>query len=333
MNPRLTDQAVSELPLAAARAELLEEIMATPVLEDRETARVDHRARRWLVPLVVAASVAAAVAVPSWLLSADDTATPAPPASAPSDQVAHEWVVLDAPGWTITYTSNSHGAREVGYEKGAASVDVHLRPANALDSYTTDRQHIDHPKVEPGEPVQLLGEDALLWAYSATDHTVIGAVDGKVFPEVRGSGMDKAAYLTLLGQLRWTDQAGFEASQPEAFVTSGERAATIDQMLADMVVPAGFEPPTSKESDPYQLGARVAGAVACAWLGEFETATASGDTAAADTAADALAGSHDWQVLHDMNTEGDYPEVVWDFADEVAAGRVPEGYRGGLGCP
>ena len=31
--PRLTDQAVSELPLAAARAELLEEIMSAPVTE------------------------------------------------------------------------------------------------------------------------------------------------------------------------------------------------------------------------------------------------------------------------------------------------------------
>lgn len=34
-----------------------------------------------------------------------------------------------------------------------------------------------------------------------------------------------------------------------------------------------------------------------------------------------------------MKAEGDYPEVIWQFADEVGAGRVPEGYQDGLGCP
>jgi hypothetical protein len=33
-----------------------------------------------------------------------------------------------------------------------------------------------------------------------------------------------------------------------------------------------------------------------------------------------------------MNADGDYPEVVWQYADEVGAGQVPEGFREGLGC-
>ena len=35
MNPKLTDDAVADLPLHHGRAELLEEIMRTPVLDDR----------------------------------------------------------------------------------------------------------------------------------------------------------------------------------------------------------------------------------------------------------------------------------------------------------
>ena len=35
MNPKLTDDAVAGLPLHPGRAELLEEIMSTPVLDDR----------------------------------------------------------------------------------------------------------------------------------------------------------------------------------------------------------------------------------------------------------------------------------------------------------
>ena len=38
-------------------------------------------------------------------------------------------------------------------------------------------------------------------------------------------------------------------------------------------------------------------------------------------------------MLREMDAEGDYPEVVWEYAAEVQAGRVPEGYRDGLGCP
>ena len=41
--------------------------------------------------------------------------------------------------------------------------------------------------------------------------------------------------------------------------------------------------------------------------------------------------SRQWPVLQEMDADGDYPEVVWDYADQVGAGQVPEGYREGLG--
>lgn len=337
MKPTLTDQAVSDLPLSAARAELLEEIMSTPVIEGRDTERADRPVRRWLAPLAAAAAVATLIAVPTWLLGGGDDARTRPaetgPAAAPAAEVTHEWVLLEAPGWEITYVSDSHGEKEVRWEKGGAALDVHLRGAKDRASYVEDRQLIDYPDKDPGTPVTLLGEDALMWPYSADDHTTIGAVDGKVYPEVRGSGMDRDAYLVLLGQLSWTDQARFEAALPESFVRDAERADSITEMLEGMALAPGAETPTSRESDPYQLGADVAGAVVCGWIAEFERAAAAGDRKAAELAQATLATTHDWQVLHEMNERGDYPEVVWEYADEVAAGRVPEGYRGGLGCP
>ena len=33
-----------------------------------------------------------------------------------------------------------------------------------------------------------------------------------------------------------------------------------------------------------------------------------------------------------MNADGDYPEVVWELADQAVAGQVPDWYREGLGC-
>lgn len=345
MNPRLHDDAVADLPLATARAELLEEIMSTPVLDrPRPDAGTPGR-RRWLVPVAAAATVAGLLVVPSYLLTrghepsetgapaSSSSASPSPTSPAPAVPASRDWVVLEADGWTVTYVADSYGQREVQYDKGGASLAVHLRPARTHTGYVEDRRRIGAPEVDPGTPVRLLGTDALMWSYSATDHTTIGTVTGRMFPEVRGDGMDRSAYLELLDELAWTDEAGFEATLPEEFVTTSEQDAEVAAMMGGIAVPAGFEMPDFDEKDPYQLGARVSGAVACAWLDIFAAAKERGDEEDMRRAAGALADSRQWEVLHEMNAEGDYPEVIWEYADEVQAGRVPEGYQGGLGCP
>ena len=105
-------------------------------------------------------------------------------------------------------------------------------------------------------------------------------------------------------------------------------------MLAGLPFPPGFDREALRSlqtRDRYQLGARVAGAVACGWIERW----LAGDPKAAA----ALATSRDWPVLQQMNAEGDYPEVVSQFADAVASGggtgkaRVTrESARDGLGC-
>ena len=329
MSPRLTDQAVSELPLAAARAELLEEIMSTSVAERAAVHQEEPpRPRRWVATIAAAAAAAALVAVPSWLLSrSDDAATSyAAPAS-------HDWVALDAPGWDVTYVSDPlEGGSEVEWVNGEATLNVHLYPADLRATYVEDRQRIDYPRVDRGTRVELLGQPARMWRYSARDHTTIGAVDGAVYPEVRGQGMDEATYVGLLDRLEWTGEAEFELTRPEEFVTSGEADATIAAMLRGIPLAPGAEVPSSGENDSYQLGADVARQVVCPWIAEFARAREAGDSLAVEDAQRALAGSRDWAFLDAMDAEGDYPEVVWEMSDDVNAGRVPRGYRQGLGC-
>jgi hypothetical protein len=249
--------------------------------------------------------------------------------------------VLDAPGWTVSATeAEDDGYGEVDYEKGDASFQITWYPATSYADYVTDREHIVDPPA-PGEPVQVLGGSGQLWAYDATDHTVIREVEDGHWMEFRGAGMDETAYRTLLGQLRLVGLADYEASLPERFVTKTERQDALREILRGITDVSGIGYPadrddsaaTTDEQDPYQVGAFVAGRYACAWLDEFKAAKQSGDTAAADEAARVLGTSRRWPVLNQMNEQGDYPEVVWGYADEVAAGKVPEGYRGGLGCP
>jgi hypothetical protein len=54
-----------------------------------------------------------------------------------------------------------------------------------------------------------------------------------------------------------------------------------------------------------------------------------------------MATSRDWAILNEMDSKGDYPEVIWDYADamqddsELLMGRpmtIDESYEQSLGC-
>ena len=155
---KLTDQAVSELPLQHGRAELLEEIMRT-VAPDRplEQPQTDRRHSRWLVPLA-AAAVVAGIAGSSVVVhqlrgdTVEDTSFAAS-LNLPDGQ----GIVLDAPGWTV----DSLGSDGIRFRKGGADLEVTSYEADAYDSYVTDREHIVEPPA-PGEPIEPGDEGASL---------------------------------------------------------------------------------------------------------------------------------------------------------------------------
>ncbi len=117
-------------------------------------------------------------------------------------------------------------------------------------------------------------------------------------------------------------------------------------MLADMPLPDGFDAGPLKSGngarDRYQLGAQVAGAVACAWIDRWIAARRTGDASGVRRAVAAMVSSHEWPILREMDAEGRYPEVLWGLADAMAENRgvmagklltVEESYRSSLGCP
>lgn len=343
MNAKLTDDAVAALPLSHGRADLLEEIMRTPVLDDRPVRTEQPRRRtRWVVPAAAAAVVAVLALGSAWWAQGDGdggSGGTQEVASQPTAGNAGDHVLLTAPGWTVTAMYADKTSGEMTYEKGDQSLELMWGPTSSYDGYVEDRRYIVEPPAD-GDPLQILGVDAQMWPYSATDHTAIRAVEHGQWIEFRGSGMSKAAYLALLDQLQLVDTATFEAALPDDFVTEGERTSKVDEVLDEIaavahpLLPPGVDRSTitSDQNDSYQFGAELSGAVACAWLDEFADAKRAGAQGRMDTAAAVLATAHDWPVLNRMNASGDYPEVVWQYADEVNAGQVPEGYVDGLGC-
>ncbi len=335
--PKLTDQAVSELPLASGRAELLEEIMTT-VAPDRQNAEPTplpdrHRRARWLVPLAVAAAVATVASSPLWWGGADERQGQSPDVSfraAPDSPGTGYRAVVTAPGWKAEYVSqdDKYGG-EVQYSNGGQNLAITWYPAKTYQDYLADREHITQPPA-PGDPVTVLGKPGQLWAYADTDHTVMREPDLGHWMEFRGDGMDRAAFEELLTNLKLVSLAEFESALPSSFVTAADRPATVATILdgiegvTGVTVPAGTTlSMTSDEQDPYQLGADIAGQYACSWIAEFVAATSSGDQARADEAARVMGTSRQWPVLQEMNAEGDYPEVVWEYADTIVAGKLP----------
>jgi hypothetical protein len=337
--PKLTDAAVAALPIRDGRVELLEEIMASPVIDrvTEPTAPRGRRTPRWVAAVGAAAAVIAVAAVPLWITQGGDN-----PGEKPGNNYATgvegtgERAVLTADGWTVdNVTDDDKYGGEISYSKGSQSLQITWYPADQYDGYVTDREHINHPEVDPGQAVDVLGSPSHLWAYSNDDHTVIRAAGDKYFLEVRGGGMNKQAFLALLGDLRLVTKAGLEDALPANFVTKAERPAAIAGMLDGMgTLPPGFDTAglTSQEPDRYNLGAHVSGAVSCAWIEEFKAAKAAGAQARMDDAVAAMQASKQWPILLEMNADGDYPPVVWEYADRMQAGENLQGYRPALGC-
>jgi hypothetical protein len=131
-------------------------------------------------------------------------------------------------------------------------------------------------------------------------------------------------FADLIAHLRIVDDAAWEASLPAEITGSTTRSETVSALLAGVSLPDGFDTEAllggDATMDRYQLVAEVSGAVACAWLDIWFDATDAADAAAARLAADALATSRDWAMLSEIDSQGGWSSVVWEWADAVNGG-------------
>lgn len=315
MNQYITDDEVCSLPLHAGRAELLEEIMSTPVI-DTIAPTTRRRPPRWSVIVAAAAVVLAIVAVPVWLAQRDDPAQlgPAGQPAAPGERA-----VLPLEGWEIDNLDDHAGEGEIRYQLGDQEIQVNWRRAGEYGDYVQDRNDLGRPTT-----VDLFGSTSKLWAYSPTDHTVIRPDEGAHFFEVRGTGMGKPAFLALLGQLQQVDEAGFAAALPDGMVTPLNADPVVQEVLADIETPEGFDTSTidlGGYRERYHLIADVTGLVTCGWINQYGAAQASGDEAAEAEAVAAMAGSRDWAALEEIEADGGWSDFIWEMADNLAAGK------------
>jgi hypothetical protein len=189
------------------------------------------------------------------------------------------------------------------------------------------------------------GVRATVWRYEGTDEYTAVWRQGDATVRARGTATSGAAFAGLVEGLRQVAVDDWLQALPESAVTPQEHPDAVDDMLAGLPLPPGLDVDSLRAGagtrDRYQLGAQVAGAVACGWLATWADAKAAGDDAGVRRAVVALGSSRNWAILREMNSEGDYPEVVWQYADAVAADgtvvggkvvSVEESYKAAL-CP
>lgn len=331
---KITDAGVAGLPVAEGRAELLEEIMATAPLDTvpRRSVPEPPRRHRWLPVVAAAAAVAVFAGGAVWLgnQQGDDPASKdRGVATAPR---AAELAVLDDPAWTLEDASLDEYGGELEYHAPGKELTIKWSPSRPFDLYAEDTMEIDGPQV--GERLEVLGRKALLFHYSDQDHLAVLEVLDEAMLEIRGEGMTEPAFRNLLAGLTPIAAGDLDAALPERFISDEERPGVIEEMLAPIPLPEGFDASSIESTEwmRYDLGADVVGAVVCEWVLQYRDAMRGDVAIAPEVAQEALATSRDWPILQEMKRQGDYPDVVWEISDEIVAGRWPEESRQGLGC-
>ena len=349
------DSLVGSLDLARGGQELLEEIMSTPTdgrLDRPAAEHLDETARpHWELPvsesgtkssshrralIAVAATVAfiAAATGPTLALRGGDEVAVSPgtsAGSAPVSKTGNPRVLFDDPAWKITHVDETDSANgEIEFKNGERWLQVNWYEAKTYPGYHESRLKVSKPAT-----LLVFGQEGERFRYSATDFAVMLPPKGLSFLEIRGVVGDAKTFAAEVAKLKQVSLDEWLAAMPASVITPDKANAATRTMLADVPLPPGFTPAplnTGDTNDEYQYGAAVIGNVTCAWLKQYQVARIAKNETGMATVDKALATSRGWKILLTMDKDGDYPEVVWDYAHRVTQRADTSGYPSALGC-
>lgn len=287
--------------------------------------------RRLLRPAALAAGVSVVIAAVLLIVGAFGGGGTHPTYAAAAIEVAeaNPRLLVTAPGWKVIDAGEFEADNgETTFGDGRRTFELHWYPARLYHSYLRDRS-----QVSPPQHSRLLGRTATTVEYG--DHgeyaTMIAPI-GTVFVEVRGRLGGHAAYEKVLHSLRPVDIETWLAAMPASVVSPDARPRTVATMLRGIPYPPGFDPSQIEDEtavlDHYELGVRVADAIACGWVESWRAAQASGDEVAARDAVEAMTSSHHWPLLLRMQREQRFgwTQNIWHAAAELRRGHLDEGF-------
>ena len=339
------------LELTEAHAELLAGLMAEPQFQ-HTPARPERRRHR-LFARAGMAIAATAILLVALLSLRDDSGDSGSGTAWAAEQIrfaeASPLVLLGAPGWRVEYANEeSRREGELTFRRGPIASRQDLTYAADLNwrggpmrMWVEDRAA--SATITTTAPV--LGTTARVFQYEGgtpghRDITALFRYDGRVL-EFRAGAADVDAFKVLLATLKRVDTDTWLSAMPPSVVKTPDRDSTIRQMLRGVPLPPGFEQEDIKGSeltkDRYQLGAAVSGTVACQWFKRWAEARSENDRGKEREAIAAMATAKGWPVLHEMEKQGGYPDVLWEYAAAMPSGEwygrpLTGDVNSGLGC-
>jgi hypothetical protein len=313
------------------------------LLADIESARRPRWRRRRLFGIAAPAVAAAVAAIVVGITLSGRSDGQAWAAALVRVAEAAPRLLVDEPGWEVTRADElSVDYGEMTLANDGQRLDLKWLPAGQYDHAVATRvAEMDDLGTAPAANVE-----ARVFRYPGTNDYVAVWLQGDYTVEARGLAPDADAFRATLASLHEVGVDTWLSAMPESVVVPARQAEVINEMLAGIPLPPGFDSTAIRATDAvrdrYQLGAQVSGAVACTWIERWVAARRAGDEAGEREAVDAMATAPTWPVLQEMDADGDYPEVLWQLATamktngSVPAGKpmtVEEAYRPALGCP
>ena len=350
----VTDNDIAEWTRDATYDQLCEEIMSTTTTTDKmqrhdapttvpfRNERPARQPRRWI--RLVAATAAAAVLLVGVATIIDVPGGEEGTGTAWAAELIEfaegsPLILLDDPVWVVTYADEYSDGGEVVFASGQQEAELHWRPG-PLSEWLDDRLQSG---TDRGSHGVVNGTATIVQYDGSAEYTALWEADGRVL-EFRAQAPTLHDFAHLLDSIVVVDVDSWLTAMPTSVIEAANQPAAVTDMLTGIPLPEDFDRTILTDDtgikDRYQLGARVVGAVSCAWIEQWLRATETGDTVAAAQAIDAMDTSSEWPILQEMNESGAYGQVLQTMVDAMHNdGLVPpngpalaDSYRPGLGC-
>jgi hypothetical protein len=345
----VTDNDIAEWTRDAPFNELCEEIMSN-ITEQTERPHTpalivveDETARRRRPRLVAAAAAAAIIVVAIGAVinvgGSDDGRT-AWAAELVEFAQRSPLMLIDDPAWQVTYADENGNEGELRFTNGQREAELAWQsgPLSELldDRLDTGTDHDTHGVVN--------GTATIVQYDGSDEYTALWNADGLVL-EFRTQASNVDEFAGLLDALAVVDVDSWLTALPSSVIEAADQSAVVSDILAGIPLPDGFDTSSLADDagikDRYQLGARVVGAVSCAWIEQWVDATEAGNADAAQQATEAMDTSSQWAILQEMNELGEYGKVLQTQVDAMHTGgqvvppagpALADSYRDTLGC-
>src|SRR5262249_38435700 len=211
-------------------------------------------------------------------------------------------------GWSVARADEfSVSSGEMTFRNGGHELELRWELGSRPDGKLADRA----APSDLASTATVAGVQAHVYRYAGTNDFTAVWLRGHYTLEARGIAADLRAFTTLIGRLSAVGVDAWLSAMPENVVKPASRPDPVREMLEGTPVLPGFDTAPLRAGDAvgdrYQLGAEVAGAVACEWIRRWIVARSTGDEATVREAVSAMASSHDWKILREMTSDGGYP--------------------------